>query len=84
MDNIIREGEQAIEGQIGGGNNQGGGDIGGGDNNNQQGGGNQGGGGGLMGGLAQTGEDAMINQGKLTCPTSRSQSPPDPRLEVSC
>ena len=76
MDNIIREGEQAFEGE--GGNNQGnmgGGNMNqqgqgnmdqqsqgnmGGSNNNQQSGG---GGGGFMGGLEKTGKDAMIDQG---------------------
>jgi len=66
MDNIIQEGEQALEG---GGNNQQGNMGGGGGNMDQQGQGNMdqqsGGsssGGGLMGGLEKTGEDAMIDQ----------------------
>ena len=84
MDNLVREGEQAMDGQSGGGNNQGnmgggGGNMdqqgqgnmgGGGGNMNEQSGGNQssGGGGGFMSGLENTGKDAMIDQGKLHKP----------------
>ena len=61
MDGLLREGEQALEGQMGGNSNTqtntG--------NDQQQSGGNQSSGGGLMGGLERTGEDAMVNQGTL-------------------
>lgn len=59
---VIREGEQALQGQMGGSNQ---GDMGGGSSNmNQQsGGGQSSGGGGFMSGLEKTGENAMIDQG---------------------
>ena len=70
MDSLLREGEQALEGQMGGnsntqvntGNDQG--NTGGG-NSQQQSGGNQSSGGGILGGVERSGEDAMINQGTL-------------------
>ena len=66
MDGLLREGEQALEGQMGGNSNTGN-DQGntGGDNNQQQSGGNQSSGGGFMGGVERSGEDAMVNQGTL-------------------
>jgi hypothetical protein len=70
MDGLLREGEQALEGQMGGnsntqtntGDDQG--NMGGGDNQ-QQSGGNQSSGGGFLGGVERTGEDTMVNQGTL-------------------
>lgn len=57
MDNLVREGEQALEGGNNSNQNSGGGF----DNQQQQSSG--GGGGGLMGGIEKQGEDQMINQG---------------------
>ena len=70
MDGLLREGEQALDGQIGDNSNtqtntsDDQGNTGGSDNQ-QQSGGNQSSGGGFLGGVERTGEDTMVNQGTL-------------------